>query len=90
MRSYLNPDKFFKKMKKKPELQRVLDNISGYTDEQINALSGSHFPQWIKEQLIELRKRNGKTADDVAEEIAAMMNRAAHEELVFKKLKGEI
>ncbi len=73
MRSYLNPDKFFKKMKKKPALQAVLDNISEYSDDDIDKLQGSHFPQWIKDQLKELNKRGGKTADDVAEEIAAKM-----------------
>jgi hypothetical protein len=73
MRSYLSKDTFFEKMKKKPELQAVIDDISNYTDEQIDALTGSHFPQWIKDQLKELTKRDGKTADDVAEEIAAKM-----------------
>lgn len=73
MRSYLNPDKFFSKMKKKPALQAVLDNIENYTDEDIDNLSGSHFPQWIKDQLKERTKRGGKTADDIAEEIAAKM-----------------
>lgn len=73
MRSYLNKDKFFQKMKKKPELQQVLDNIKNFTDEQINDLSGPHFPQWIKDQLVELKKRNGRTAEDVANEVAAKM-----------------
>jgi len=73
MRSYLNKDTFFKKMKKKPELQAVLDNIHNFSDEQINALTGSHFPQWIKDQLKELRKRNGSTSNDEAERIAALM-----------------
>lgn len=73
MRSYMNPDKFFKKMKKKPELQAVLDDIENYSDEDINNLTGTHFPAWIKEQLIELRKRGGKTAEDEAERIAALM-----------------
>lgn len=77
MRSYLNPDKFFRKMKKKPELQKVLDNIQEYSDQDIDNLTGSHFPQWIKDQLKELRKRNGKTADDVAEEIALKMIEAS-------------
>ena len=77
MRSYMNPDKFFKKMKKKPELQAVLDNIQSYTDEDIDNLSGSHFPQWIKDQLKELTKRGGKTAEDEAERIAALMNAAS-------------
>lgn len=69
----MNPDKFFKKMKKKPELQVVIDNIANYSDEDIDALTGSHFPQWIKDELKELTKRGGKTADDMAEEIAARM-----------------
>jgi hypothetical protein len=73
----MNPDKFFKKMKKKPELQAVLDNIQSYTDEDIDNLSGSHFPQWIKDQLKELTKRGGKTAEDEAERIAALMTAAS-------------
>lgn len=73
MRSYLNPDKFFQKMKKKPALQQVLDNISSYSDADIDNLQGPHFPQWIKDQLKELRKRNGRTADDIANEIAQKM-----------------
>jgi hypothetical protein len=73
MRSDMNQDKFFKKMKKKPELQAVLDNIDNYSDEDINNLTGTHFPMWIKEQLLELRKRGGKTAEDEAERIAALM-----------------
>lgn len=77
MRSFLNKDKFFKKMKKKPDQQAVIDNIQNYTDDQIEALSGSHFPRWIKDQLIELRLRNGKTAEDVAEEIALKMIEAS-------------
>jgi adenine-specific DNA methylase len=67
-------------MKKKPALQAVLDNISSYSEEQINELTGPHFPQWIKDQLIELRKRNGKTADDVAYEIAMKMIAASQVE----------
>ena len=82
MRSYMNPDKFFKKMKKKPELQVVLDNIEDYSDEDINNLTGTHFPAWIKEQLIELRKRGGKTAEDEAERIAALMNAASQKKPV--------
>jgi hypothetical protein len=73
MRSYMNPDKFFKKMKKKPALQAVLDSIDSYSEEDINNLTGTHFPQWIKEQLLELKKRGGKTAEDEANRIAALM-----------------
>ena len=80
MRSYLNPDKFFSKMKKKPAVQQVLDNISSYSEEDISNLSGPHFPAWIKEQLVERLKRNGKTADEVAEEIAQKMIEASRKE----------
>lgn len=82
MRSYMNPDKFFKKMKKKPALQAVLDNIDNYSDEDINNLTGTHFPTWIKEQLLELRKRGGKTAEDEAERIAALMIAASQKKPV--------
>ena len=82
MRSYLNPDKFFKKMKKKKELQAVLDNIGDYSEEDINNLTGTHFPVWIKEQLIELRKRGGKTSEDEAERIAALMIAASQKKPV--------
>lgn len=73
MRSYLNQDKFFQKMKKKPEQQAVIDNIESYTQEQLQQLTGSHFPQWIRDQLIELKKRGGTTADDEATRIAELM-----------------
>ena len=73
MRSYHNPDKFFQKMKKKPELQAVLDNISNYSDEDIDNLSGPHFPQWIKDQLKKMNKRGGKTSEEIANEIAEKM-----------------
>lgn len=73
MRSYHNPDKFFQKMKKKPELQAVLDHIEEYSDEDIDNLSGPHFPQWIKDQLKKLNKRKGRTSEDIANEIAAQM-----------------
>ena len=73
MRSYLNKDKFFQKCKKKPEQQEVLDNLDKYSSEQIENLAGPHFPQWVKDALLELKKRNGKTSDQVATEIAEKM-----------------
>jgi hypothetical protein len=69
----MNPGKFFAKMKKKPAQQAVLDNIQNYTEEDIDNLSGPHFPQWIKDELKELAKRGGKSAENEAERIAAMM-----------------
>ena len=82
MRSYHNPDTFFKKMKKKPELQSVLDSISEYSDDDIDNLTGSHFPQWIKDQLKKLNKRGGKTSDEIANEIAEKMIAASQNKLV--------
>jgi hypothetical protein len=73
MRSVYSKDKFFQKMKKKPELKEVLDKIDQYSDEQIDALTGTHFPFWIKEQLKKLNKRGGKSSEQIAEEIAAKM-----------------
>lgn len=73
MRSFYNPDKFFKKMKKKPAVQEIVDNIGSYTEEQIENLSGTQFPLWIREQLLELKKRNGSSAEDEAARIAALM-----------------
>ena len=71
-------------MKKKPAVQAVIDNISDYTEEEINQLSGSHFPQWVKDELVKLievqeqyKKRGNKTADEVANEIAAIMIKAS-------------
>lgn len=77
MRSFYNPGKFFQKMKKKPALQAVLDNIENYDEQNIKALSGTHFPQWIKDELLELKKRNGKTSEDTAQLIADQMIKAS-------------
>ncbi len=40
-------DSFFDKMKKKPAVQAVLDDLDNYTVDQISTLEGSHFPQWM-------------------------------------------
>lgn len=67
-------DSFFNKMKKKPDVQLVLDNLDNYTVEQLANLEGSHFPQWIRDALI--RKKERMTKSDIqarAEEIAAKM-----------------
>ena len=73
MRSYLSTSKFFQKMKKKPALQAVLDNIESYTEEDIDNLTGSHFPMWIKDELKNIVKRGGTNPEDEAERIARMM-----------------
>jgi hypothetical protein len=58
MRSYLDKDTFFKSMKKKPAVQAVLDDIDNYTIENIEALTGSHFPRWIKDALIRIKEKS--------------------------------
>ena len=69
-----NKDSFFDKMKKKPDVQLVLDNLDNYTVEQISNLSGSHFPQWIRDALV--RKKEGRSKGDIeakVQEIAEKM-----------------
>lgn len=68
-------------MKHKPAVKEVIDNISNFTDDDIDLMEGSHFPIWIKDQLKKLNKRGGKTADDIAEDIAAQMIKASQEEI---------
>ncbi len=71
-------DSFFDKMKKKPDVQVVLDNLDDYTVDQISNLSGSHFPQWIRDALV--RKKEGRSRGNVqarAEAIAAKMIEAS-------------
>lgn len=74
-------------MKKKPELEAVISNIDKYSDRDIDALEGSHFPQWIKDQLKELTKRGGKTTDEVAAEIAEKMIKASGEQEIYYKVE---
>lgn len=80
MRSSKSKDEFFRKMKKKPAQQEVLDNISDYTIEQLENLRGNVFPKWvrqalvkIKEQELEFISRGRKTPEQIATEIAAQM-----------------
>lgn len=70
MRSGLNPNQFFKKMKKKPALQAILDNLDDYTEEDLAEMSGQ--PLWIRECLVRLKKNNGVHSLDPSE-IADLM-----------------
>jgi hypothetical protein len=70
-----NKDSFFNKMKKKPDVQAVLDDLDNYTVDQLTNLQGSHFPQWIRDALV--RKKECTTKGDIqsrAEDIAERMN----------------
>ncbi len=73
-------DSFFNKMKKKSDVQDVLDNLDNYTVEQISNLQGSHFPQWIRDCLV--RKKEKQSKGDIEErvaEIAEKMIKASQE-----------
>jgi membrane protease subunit (stomatin/prohibitin family) len=62
-------------MKKKPDVQAVLDNFDNYTVDQLANLQGSHFPQWIRDALV--RKKENMSKGDIdarAIDIAERMN----------------
>lgn len=83
-----NKDSFFNKMKKKPDVQAVLDNLENYTVEQLSNLEGTHFPQWIRDALV--RKKEGMAKGDIiarAEDIAERMNMAAAIELPAQNIE---
>ena len=60
-----NKDSFFDKMKKKSDVQYVLDNIDNYTVDQLANLQGSHFPQWIRDALVRKKEKNSKSDIDI-------------------------
>lgn len=70
MRSEIHDtDDFFLRMKKKPPLQAILDNIDSYSVEQLETIQGQ--PLWIREQLVKLRRGEDITSKRVAAEAAA-------------------
>lgn len=84
MRSSKSKDEFFRKMKKKPAQQEVLDNIDSFSIEELENLRGNVFPKWvrqalvkIKEQEIEFVARGNKTPEQVATELAIQMTKAS-------------
>lgn len=70
-----NADEFFRKMKKKPALQAVLDKLDELTVEDLTSLPDQ--PLWIREQLVKLKQRNGLTSSQVAEQLADRMMQSA-------------
>ena len=77
MRSYKGKDHFFKSMNKKPEQQKVLDNLADYN------LRGPQFPKWVRQALVKLKEveimndnRGGRTADEMAAILALKMTKA--------------
>lgn len=75
MRSDKNPDVFFQKMKKKPALQKILDNLDSYSTAELLVLKDQ--PAWIRKELVDLKKRGGKSSEQSAESIADLMQRAS-------------
>ena len=71
MRTDKNPDIFFNKMKKKPALQKILDNLDDYTAEELENVKGQ--PLWIRQQLVKLKNNDGRDSSVTAEELADMM-----------------
>ena len=86
MRSSKSKDEFFRKMKKKPAQQEVLDNIADYTVEDLENLRGSVFPKWVRQALVKIKEkelefeaRGNKTPEQVATELATRMANASLE-----------
>ena len=73
MRSYKSPEQFFQKMKKKPAVQKVIDNIDDYSIEDIENLKGNQFPKWVRQVLVKYKNRDGLTAEDMATKFANQM-----------------
>lgn len=71
MRSNRSKNQFFEQMKKKPDLQKILDNIENYTESDIDKISQ---PKWIKEQLkLRVNSSNIKALSPI--EIADLMTK---------------
>ena len=77
MRSYKSPENFFSKMKKKPAVQKVIDNIDDYSIEDIENLKGNQFPKWVRKVLVKYKHRDGKTSEEMAANFAADMTKAS-------------
>jgi hypothetical protein len=83
-----NKDSFFDKMKKKPDVRLVLDNLDNYTVEQLSTLSGTHFPQWVRDALV--RKKEGRSKGDIearVAEIARKMAEASGEQVPYYEIE---
>lgn len=73
MRSYKSPENYFQKMKKKPAVQKVIDNIDDYSIEDIENLKGNQFPKWVRKVLVKYKGRDGLTAEQMAVKFANEM-----------------
>jgi len=60
-------------MKKKPAVQKVIDNIDDYSIEDLENLKGNQFPKWVRKVLVKYKNRDGLTAEQMAVKIANEM-----------------
>jgi hypothetical protein len=85
MRSTIDsPAVFFRKMKKKPALQAILDNLDKYSEEELACISGQ--PLWIRECLVQLKRNSGQyalTRDEIADKMT-------QEPVLETELTGEV
>ena len=77
-----NKDSFFDKMKKKSDVQFILDNIDNYTVEQLSNLQGSHFPQWIRDALV--RKKEKQSKGDIDARVAEIARKMIEASTITK------
>ena len=84
MRSSKSKDEFFRKMKKKPAQQEILDNLESFSIEQLEELRGNQFPKWVRQALVKIKEqelefvaRGNKTPEQVAIELATKMTKAS-------------
>lgn len=74
MRSGMNQDEFFFRMKKKPNLQSIIDNLENFSVDQLNNVDQ---PLWIREQLMKMKfGKDFKSKKVAAERAASLMQHA--------------
>lgn len=80
MRSHLSPIEFLQKMKKKPALQKIMDNFDEYS---IDDLKEIDQPKWIREALIQVKENhmvfNDQERMDNIEKMADIMENSSFE-----------
>lgn len=91
-RTNLPPHIFFERMKKKPALQSILDNIDDYSIEQLETIKGQ--PLWIRKQLVRIKQqKEGPSQSDselIAEKLADMMSGDPKQEEINRNQTYEI
>jgi len=83
MRTDKSPEEFFDRMKKKPALQKILDEFESYTVQELENIKGQ--PLWIRNVLATKRKRLDQGVKYTKENYAAI----ALEDLVKIEVRPE-